>query len=283
MLPLLEKDRRTEEPLRHLFVAQQCGGSDAFSGVSANPIIGRAVENIVAVGGSGCIAESDELVGAERHMLARIRSKEVGESFLSILDNYRLWLECHGQSASMNPSGGNTIRGLYNITLKSIGAGMKKSPQVRLDFTTKYGQRLRKDERGYIFMDSPGMTWRAPAGVAVGANLITFTTGNGAITNHPLVPTFKVLSTSERFRLVGDDMDFNAGRLLEESGEPQALSALVMRSLQTRGNREWRTHRWGARWSLHAADVENMGIRSSLARSCGTEPRRLLTARSSWN
>jgi altronate dehydratase len=120
-------------------------------------------------------------------------------------------------SGQTNPSGGNIYRGLYNIAIKSIGAARKKDPQMRLDWVIDYGEPMR--EPGFYFMNSPGNDLESIAGqVAAGCNLIVFSTGNGSITNHPFVPTIKIMTNTDRFNLLSRDMDLNAGRYLD--GEP---------------------------------------------------------------
>ena len=206
------EDARTEQPFNQIKIALQCGGSDAFSGVSANPTVGNVAKEVIRNGGGACLAETDELIGAESHVLAKVRSREVAQKFLATVEWFKNWMSWHGQTAENNPSGGNQLRGIYNITLKSIGAGMKKPKDVRLDHVIDYGE-LQPDNYGYTFMNSPGNDLESVSGqVATGCNFILFTTGNGAVTNHPLVPTIKILTTTRRYELLKNDMDFNAGR-----------------------------------------------------------------------
>jgi altronate dehydratase len=229
-LSQLEQTRRADLPLKHLRLGLQCGGSDAFSGVSANPLIGILAREIIRAGGSANLAETDELIGAEGYILEKVRNLETAEAFLEKITRFQHWAAWHGQSAEGNPSGGNMFRGLYNIIIKSIGAARKKDPAVRLDYVSDFGERMI--EPGFYFMDSPGNDLESIAGqVAAGCNMILFATGNGSITNFPFVPTIKVMTTTRRFELVRNEMDFNAGRFLE--GEPleqlgrQALELLI--------------------------------------------------------
>ncbi|HIT74930.1 MAG TPA: UxaA family hydrolase, partial [Candidatus Avipropionibacterium avicola] len=120
----------------------------------------------------------------------------------------------HGHSAEGNPSGGNILRGLHNIVLKSLGAARKKDPALRLDGVIQYGEPV--DPKGFLFMDSPGNDLESVAGqIGSGCTMIYFTTGNGSITNFPFVPTIKFVTTTERFELLHEDMDVNAGRYLD--------------------------------------------------------------------
>ncbi|WP_274648784.1 UxaA family hydrolase [Paenibacillus humicola] len=213
-LPAVNAMQRTPESISHLKIGLQCGGSDAFSGISANPLLGWISEELVRYGGSASLAETDELIGAEPYVLSKVRNVETARKFLELVQRFKERASWHGSSAEGNPSGGNKYRGLYNIYLKSIGAARKKDPGTRLDYATEYGELMK--ESGFYFMDSPGNDLESIAGqIAAGCNLIFFTTGNGSITNFPYVPTVKVVTTTRRFQLLSNDMDVNAGQYLE--------------------------------------------------------------------
>jgi altronate dehydratase len=204
-------------PLAGLKIALQCGGSDAFSGISGNPLAAWVAGEVIRHGGAAGLAETDELIGAEPYMLANTRDLETARRFLRRIAEFRERIAWHGHSAEGNPTGGNQFRGLYNISLKSIGAARKKDPDVRLDFVIGYAEPMT--EAGFYFMDSPGNDLESIAGqVASGCNLIFFITGNGSITNFPFVPTVKFITTTRRWNLLSRDMDINAGRYLD--GEP---------------------------------------------------------------
>jgi altronate dehydratase len=211
LLQQAASSERSEQPLSGLRLALQCGGSDAFSGVSGNALAGWVAKELIRHGGAANLAETDELIGAEPYVLQNVRSREVAERFLDKIDVFKERTERHGASAQGNPSGGNNYRGLYNIALKSLGAARKKDPDVRLDHVLDYGQPMH--EGGYYFMDSPGNDLESIAGqVASGCNLILFITGNGSITNFPFVPTLKFVTTTGRFEMLANEMDVNAGR-----------------------------------------------------------------------
>ncbi len=202
---------RSEQPLSGLRIALQCGGSDAFSGVSGNALAGWVAKELIRHGGAANLAETDELIGAEPYVLQNVRSEEVAARFLEKIETFKQRAERHGASAEGNPSGGNNYRGLYNIALKSLGAARKKDPDVRLDHVLDYGQPMH--EGGFYFMDSPGNDLESIAGqVASGCNLILFITGNGSITNFPFVPTLKFVTTTGRYEMLAAEMDVNAGR-----------------------------------------------------------------------
>jgi altronate dehydratase len=206
--------RRTEEPASELRIGLQCGGSDAFSGISANPLVAWVSREVVRNGGIANLAETDELIGAEHFVLENVKDLDTARRFLFTVERFKERVSWHGQTAEDNPSGGNNYRGLYNISIKSLGAAMKKHQDVRIDRIIEYAERM--DEGGFYFMDSPGNDLESVAGqVASGANMIFFTTGNGSITNFPFVPTIKFVTTTGRYELLSKDMDVNAGAYLD--------------------------------------------------------------------
>ena len=230
-LPRINACRRSPQPMTSLRLALQCGGSDAFSGISANPLSGWVARELLRQGGSANLAETDELIGAEAYVLQNVRDLATARTFLSKVAQFQERAAWHGESAQGNPSGGNILRGLYNIGIKSLGAATKRHPGVRLDYVIDYAQRMT--EPGYYFMDSPGNDLESLAGqVASGTNLIFFTTGNGSVTNFPFVPTIKIVTTSGRFRLLSRDMDFNAGAYLEGTPLPELGRDLLDLSLR---------------------------------------------------
>jgi len=170
-------DRRTQRPLSELSIALQCGGSDAFSGISANPLIGAVARELIKHGGSAIQAETDELMGAEKYFLKHVKSIKVVKSFLMMIDRFKKRLTSHGATPEGNPSGGNIFRGLYNISLKSLGAAQKKAPDVRLDHVLEYGEQMGSGRRGFFFMDSPGNDIESIAGqVGCGCQVVIFST-----------------------------------------------------------------------------------------------------------
>lgn len=210
-LPQVNACQRSDESVANLRLALQCGGSDAFSGISGNALAGWVAKEVIRNGGSANLAETDELIGAEPYVLENVRDEATARCFLDKIAAFKARAADHGTTAEGNPSGGNNFRGLYNIALKSIGAARKRDPEVRLDHVIDYAAPMHAG--GYYFMDSPGNDLESIAGqVASGANLILFITGNGSITNFPFVPTLKFVTTSGRFSLLADEMDVNAGR-----------------------------------------------------------------------
>ena len=225
-LPAVSARRRTDEPLSGLRVALQCGGSDAFSGVSGNPLAGALVHEVIRQGGTGVLTETDEAVGGEKYLLGRVRDLATARAFLGKIENFKSRLAWHGVTPESNPSAGNKFRGLYNIALKSLGAVHKKDPRTPIDFVVDYAEPL--DAPGFYFMNGPGNDLEGIAGqIAAGCNLLLFVTGNGSITNFPFVPTLKITTTTRRHQLLIHEMDINAGRYLD--GE--AFESLAAESL----------------------------------------------------
>ena len=234
-LPEIATLPRTPQSLAHLNIALQCGGSDAFSGLSGNPLASAVAKEVIRYGGRANLAETDELIGAEAYLLQNTRDLATAQAFLDYVAQFKERLAWHGQTAEGNPTGGNKLRGLYNIALKSIGAAIKRHPDVRLDWTVDYGERMVKAEEGsalpgttdapapgFYFMNTPGNDLESIAGqVAGGSNLIIFVTGNGSITNFPFVPTIKVMTTTPRFELLTKEMDVNAGAYLDGTSMAQ--------------------------------------------------------------
>lgn len=215
-LPQVNACTRSTQPASRLRIALQCGGSDAFSGISGNPLAGSIAKQIIRCGGAANLAETSELAGAEAYILDNCRDRSTAEKFLEYNIRYRTVAENHGHTLEGNPSGGNFYRGLYNIALKSLGAAMKKPDDVRLDYVSDYGEHCTQP--GYYFMDSPGNDLESVAGqVAWGANIILFVTGNGSVTNFPFVPTLKIITTTSRYELLRNEMDINAGVYLDDT------------------------------------------------------------------
>ena len=227
-LPQANTMHRTPQPLSALKIALQCGGSDAFSGISGNPLAALVSKEIIQAGGSAVLAETDELIGAEPYVLDKVRDAHTAERFLAMVARFQEQAARHGHSAHGNPTGGNKYRGLYNIYLKSLGAAAKRHPALRLEGVLEYGEQMQGP--GYFFMDSPGNDLESIAGqVAAGCNMIFFVTGNGSITNFPFVPTIKIVTTSARHALLAEEMDVNAGAYLD--GRPLAELAQEMLDL----------------------------------------------------
>ncbi|MBJ3764054.1 altronate dehydratase [Maribius pontilimi] len=214
MLPLVNQARREECPASELMVALQCGGSDAWSGITANPAVGHACDLLVAQGGTGVLAETPEIYGAEHLLTARAIDRATGER---LLDRIRWWEDYtarNGGSMDNNPSPGNKKGGLTTILEKSLGAAAKGGT-TPLTGVYKYAEPVTA--KGFTFMDSPGYDPASVTGqIASGCNLVCFTTGRGSAFGAKPSPSMKVATNTEMYRRLSDDMDVNAGAILSD-------------------------------------------------------------------
>ena len=266
-LPAVSAQRRSPAPLSALRIALQCGGSDAFSGVSGNPLAGAIVHETIRHGGTGVLTEIDEAVGAESYLMKRVRDLGTARQFMHRIAEFQTRLGWHGVSPENNPSGGNKLRGLYNIAIKSLGAVHKKDPRTRLDFVTDYAAPL--DAPGFYFMVGPGNDLEGVAGqIAAGCNLVLFVTGNGSITNFPFAPTLKITTTTRRHQLLVHEMDINAGRYLDgESFESLAAESFELTLATASGKKTQGEHAGHAQVSLLRNWAQTDGSRLSAIRA----------------
>ena len=200
-------------PLSHITVGLQCGGSDAFSGLSANPALGAAADLLVAHGGTAILSETPEIYGAEHLLLARAASPEVAQALEDRIRWWRDHVAAYGGTLNDNPSAGNIAGGITTILEKSLGA-VAKAGASPLNGVYDYAQPI--DRKGLVFMDSPGFDPVSATGqVASGANLIAFTTGRGSTFGAKPVPSMKLATNSELYRRMPDDMDINCGDIVD--------------------------------------------------------------------
>jgi altronate hydrolase len=216
LLPAAEACRRESVPLSELTVALQCGGSDAWSGVTANPALGHAVDLLVAQGGTGVLAETTEVYGAEHLLTRRAVSEAVGRKLLDRIAWWEHYVAINGAEIDNNPSPGNKLGGLTTIYEKSLGA-VAKSGTTPMTDVVEYAEPVRT--RGFVHMDSPGFDPVSITGqVAGGCNLVVFTTGRGSVFGCRPAPTIKVATTTELYDRMPNDMDIDAGRVLSGAG-----------------------------------------------------------------
>ena len=213
MLPVVNAAQRTECPASELMLALQCGGSDAWSGITANPALGHACDLLVAQGGTGVLAETPEIYGAEHLLTARAINREVGEK---LIERIRWWEDYTARnlgSMDNNPSPGNKQGGLTTILEKSLGAAAKGGTTPLMG-VYKYGEPVTA--KGFCFMDSPGYDPASVTGeIASGCNLVAFTTGRGSAFGAKPAPSLKIATNSRMYERMTEDMDINAGRVLE--------------------------------------------------------------------
>ncbi len=229
LLPKLNAIHRTPQPLSVLSIALQCGGSDSWSGISANPLIGRVVDLIVNEGGTAVLAETPEIFGAEDLLTMRVTAPELAQSLIGHFERWSEEARQRGFSIDNNPSPGNKQGGLTTIYEKSLGASAKGGC-TPLNGVYAYGEWI--DRPGLVFMDTPGNDPASVTGqLAGGCNLILFSTGRGSVFGSAVAPCIKVASHTALFDRMRPDMDFNAGQIIdgqswEETG--QALLSMVI-------------------------------------------------------
>lgn len=213
MLPDANAARRQPVPASHLKIGLECGGSDGFSGITANPALGAAMDILVRHGGTAILSETPEIHGVEYMLTRRAVTPEVGQKLLDRL----AWWEQYtaGQNAQFNGvvGHGNQAGGLANIFEKSLGSAMKGGT-TPLQAVYEYAEPI--DRHGFVFMDSPGYDPVASTGqIASGANLICFTTGRGSMFGSKPAPTIKLASNTPMFTRLEEDMDLNCGAILD--------------------------------------------------------------------
>ncbi len=213
MLPEVNKVRREPIPVSEIILGTNCGGSDGNSGVTCNPALGIATDLLVAHGGTSILAETPEIYGAEHLLARRARTHEVGEK---LLERVRWWEDyCRKFNVTIdnNPSVGNKKGGLTTIYEKSLGA-IAKAGRTALNAVYEYGEPVTA--KGFVFMDTPGFDPVSVTGlVAGGANVVVFTTGRGSCFGCKPTPSIKIASNTPMYDRMIDDMDMNAGRILD--------------------------------------------------------------------
>ena len=215
MLPEANKAARETVPASHIMIGLQCGGSDGYSGITANPALGAAVDLLVKHGGTAILSETPEIYGAEHLLTRRAVSRAVGEK---IVERIHWWEEYtsrnHGEMNN-NPSPGNKAGGLTTILEKSLGA-VAKGGTTGLMGVYEYAQPVTA--KGFVFMDTPGYDPVSATGqVAGGANMICFTTGRGSVYGCKPSPSLKLATNTPMYERMEDDMDVNCGAILDGS------------------------------------------------------------------
>ncbi|KQT84061.1 altronate dehydratase family protein [Aurantimonas sp. Leaf443] len=213
MLPLANACRRERVPASELTLALQCGGSDGYSGLTANPALGAAVDILVRQGGTAILSETPEIFGAEHLLTARAESEAVGAKIVDLIDWWRDYAARAGGEMNNNPSPGNKAGGLTTILEKSLGA-VAKGGSTTLREVYRYAERV--ETRGFVYMDTPGYDPVAATGqVAGGANVLCFTTGRGSAYGCKPTPSIKLATTTDLYTRMEEDMDINCGDVLD--------------------------------------------------------------------
>jgi altronate hydrolase len=213
MLPQVNAVTREPVPASHLTIGLQCGGSDGYSGITANPALGAAVDLLVRNGGTAILSETPEVYGAEHLLTRRAASVEVGEKLIARIDWWKDYCERNGAEMNNNPSAGNKAGGLTTILEKSLGA-VAKAGTTNLTDVYEYAEPVT--QKGFVFMDSPGFDPISATGqVASGANLICFTTGRGSAFGCMPSPSLKLSTNTATWKRQEEDMDINCGVIID--------------------------------------------------------------------
>lgn len=213
MLPIAARVRRETIPASELMLALQCGGSDGYSGITANPALGVAADMLVHHGGTAILSETPEIYGAEHLLTRRARNRAVGERLVQRIRWWEDYTARNRGSMDNNPSPGNKAGGLTTILEKSLGAAVKGGTTT-LNAVYEYAEPVR--EKGFVFMDTPGYDPVAATGqVAGGANILAFTTGRGSAYGCKPTPSIKLATNSDIFRRMNEDMDIDCGDVLD--------------------------------------------------------------------
>ncbi len=244
MLPKANAVKRETVPASNLIIGLQCGGSDGYSGISANPVLGAAVDLLVKNGGTAILSETPEIYGAEHLLTRRAVTPEVGQKLVKRIKWWEEYTARHGAALNNNPSSGNKAGGLTTVLEKSLG-GIAKGGSTNLVDVYEYAQPVRA--RGLVFMDTPGFDPISATGqVAGGANLICFTTGRGSAYGCAPSPSFKLATNTALWEKQSDDMDLNCGEILEGKRTISELGAeLFQLLLDTASGEKSRSERHG--------------------------------------
>ena len=257
MLPEANKVQRVPVPASHLTLGLQCGGSDGYSGISANPALGAAVDLLVRHGGTAILSETPEIYGAEHLLTRRAVSKAIGEKLIERIHWWEDYTKRNGNEMNNNPSPGNKAGGLTTILEKSLGA-VAKGGTTNLVDVYEYAQPVTA--KGFVYMDTPGYDPVSATGqVAGGANMICFTTGRGSAYGCKPAPSLKLATNTALFVHQEEDMDINCGTVIDGTETIQQAGARFFQMiLETASGRKTKSEEFGygedefAPWTLGA-------------------------------
>ena len=225
MLPEANKAVRSTIPVAQLTLGLECGGSDGYSGITANPALGAAADLLVRHGGTAVLSETPEIYGAEHLLTRRAVSREVGEKLIALIRWWEAYTARNGSELDNNPTPGNKAGGLTTILEKSLGA-VAKGGTMNLSGVFNFAEKI--NTKGFVFMDSPGYDPVSITGqVASGANIVCFTTGRGSVYGCKPAPSLKLATNSPMYQRMSDDMDVNCGEILDGSTTVQEKGAQI--------------------------------------------------------
>jgi altronate hydrolase len=225
MMERAAEEKRAETPASKIVLGLNCGGSDSFSGITANPALGWCSDRLAELGASAVLAETTEIFGAEHLLVRRARNRAVAEKLLGFVRGYKDYLRRFGGSFDDNPSPGNKEGGLTNILEKSLGAVAKAGTSPLTD-VVDYAERI--ESPGFVFMNTPGYDPVSLTGLAAGGvNLIAFTTGRGSAIGFPTIPVIKIATNTPMYKRMRDNMDVNAGRIADGEATVAGVGAEI--------------------------------------------------------
>lgn len=229
MLRLGDLARRETVSASELTLALQCGGSDAYSGIGANPALGAAADILVRHGGTAILSETPEIYGAEHLLVRRAVSEDVGKKLMERIKWWENYTARNGGEIDNNPAPGNKAGGLTTILEKALGSSAKGGTTNLVDV---YGYAEPITEKGFVFMDSPGFDPTSVTGqVASGANIICFTTGRGSVFGFKPVPSIKIATNTSMFERMTDDMDINCGKIIDGTATIDEMGAIIFEAI----------------------------------------------------
>jgi altronate hydrolase len=229
MLPAANEVSRQVVPASHLVIGMQCGGSDGYSGISANPALGAAVDLLVSHGGTAILSETPEIYGAEHLLTRRAASREVGEKLVKRIEWWTEFCARNHAEVDNNPSAGNKAGGLTTVLEKSLG-GVAKGGTTNLVDVYEYAAAVTA--KGFVFMDTPGFDPISATGqVAGGANLICFTTGRGSAYGCVPSPSLKLSTNTALWQRQEDDIDLNCGEIIDGTATIQEIGARLFQMM----------------------------------------------------
>src|SRR5215469_16742034 len=227
MLPAANRVTRQTVPASHLKLALQCGGSDGYSGITANPALGACVDLLVRHGGTAILSETPEIYGAEHLLTRRAVSRAVGEKLVARIRWWEEYTARTGGEMNNNPSPGNKAGGLTTILEKSLGA-VAKGGSTNLVDVLRYAEPIT--QKGFVFMDTPGYDPVSATGqVTGGANIICFTTGRGSVFGCKPAPSLKLATNTPLFERMGDDMDIDCGPIADGEASVAEMGERIFR------------------------------------------------------
>jgi altronate hydrolase len=229
MLPEANRVKRQSVSAANLVLGMECGGSDAYSGITANPALGVAADLVVRNGGTVILSETTEIYGAEHLLTQRANGQEIANKLIDLIHWWEDYTKINGAMINNNPTPGNKAGGLTTILEKSLGA-VAKAGSTRLMEVYRYAETVR--EKGFVFMDTPGYDLASITGmVAGGANIICFTTGCGTVLGCKPSPIIKLASNTEMFQRLSGDMDINCGLIVQGKKTLEEMGAAIFKKI----------------------------------------------------